>query len=265
MRRLFVLLVTALLPWVPALAQTGASPARLYRLEKSSIFQRGCFAPCMCPVLAETPLSGTFVLKRTGSDWLYDYYAVTNIRWLASLEGVPTRITGSGTYRIGGEFAVDQILELDLTVGEEPVQHYTSGRVLVSAGFPRIAVTISINGMYCHDTVMSIVSEPITDVSVGSGQISWDGAMPTATSYDVLMGSLGELHSGGIEAAVVGCLADDTTSDVIPFTADPLPGAGYWFLVRESEGSGPGTWDAGDAGQSGPRDAPISASPGTCP
>jgi len=44
-------------------AQTGATTSpTLYRLEPGSTYQHGCFAPCLCPILAEVPLRGTFGL-----------------------------------------------------------------------------------------------------------------------------------------------------------------------------------------------------------
>jgi len=264
-RRSHLLFVAALLQGVTVLAQTASQPARLYRLDKASTFQRGCFAPCLCPVLDETPLSGTFILRRTGSDWLYDYYDVTNVRWQASVAGVPTRITGSGTYRIGGEVALEQLLDLDLVVGEEPVQRFFSGRVVGSAAFPRIDLTVSINGVYCHDTVLSIASEPVPEITVEPGQVSWEGAMPSAVSYDVVVGSLSGLRGGDVGAAVEACLADGTTSSAVSFTTDPPPGTGYWFLVRESDGAGAGSYDTGDVAQTGPRDAAIAASAAACP
>jgi hypothetical protein len=36
---------------VPSLAQTTDTTSRIYRLAKSSTFQKGCFAPCLCPVM----------------------------------------------------------------------------------------------------------------------------------------------------------------------------------------------------------------------
>src|SRR5438309_843737 len=85
----------------PVGAQTGSA---LYRLNKDSTFERGCFPPCLCPVLIGAPVTGTFVLTPTGFDGLFSTFAVTGVDWVVPIGGTDTVVTGSGTYRIGGEF-----------------------------------------------------------------------------------------------------------------------------------------------------------------
>src|SRR5436190_9572177 len=86
----------------PASAQTST----LYRLNKDSTFQQGCFPPCLCPIMMAVPVKGTFVLTPTGFDGLFNTYAVTDVNWLVSIGGSNITVTGSGTYKIGGEFAL---------------------------------------------------------------------------------------------------------------------------------------------------------------
>ncbi len=86
---------------------------------------------------------------------------VTDINWILSINGTDTLVTGSGTYKVGGEFALQQELALDLKVGDNPVQHFDSGLVGSSVAYPAIDVMISINGMTCSDTVFHVVTSPV--------------------------------------------------------------------------------------------------------
>jgi hypothetical protein len=143
---------------VPASAQTGT----LYRLNQDSSFQQGCFPPCLCPISAPVSVKGTFVLTPTGFDGLFNTYAVTDVNWVVSIGGTDMIVTGSGTYKIGGEFALQQELSLDLQVGSNMVQHFDSG--LVAAGakpFPDINVAISVNGRVCFDKVFAVSASPV--------------------------------------------------------------------------------------------------------
>ncbi|HEU5181702.1 MAG TPA: hypothetical protein VFW45_13005 [Candidatus Polarisedimenticolia bacterium] len=133
----------------------------VYRLDKSSTFQKGCFDPCMCPVMFSGSERGTFVLRFTGSDPLYDNYRVEEVNWTVTVPGQEIRVTGSGTYRVGGEVALQQQLILDLSVDGAAAEHFDSGLVTGGGGFPRIAITISIHGQVCFDTVFRLSAAPV--------------------------------------------------------------------------------------------------------
>ena len=75
--------------------------------------------------------------------------------------GVDTQVTGSGTYRVGGEVAVLQQMTLKLKVGNEQPQAFDSGLVPAGSSFPEIDITVSVNGMVCFDTVTGIRSRPV--------------------------------------------------------------------------------------------------------
>ncbi len=78
--------------------------ATLYMLDDGSTYQHGCFPPCLCPLLEEADLRGTFELTFIGFDGLFWNYAVTDVAWTASLGDPGLPIAGSGTYKVGGEF-----------------------------------------------------------------------------------------------------------------------------------------------------------------
>ncbi len=142
-------------------AQTALASPTLYRLDRGSTYQSGCFEPCLCPMLEQATVRGTLRLAPAGSDWLYDSYKVSEVNWTVAFGNSELRITGSGTYIIGGEFARVHRLELDLAVGDEPVQHFDSGLIPSSAAFPAIDVAVSIHGQYCFDTVIHVVMAPV--------------------------------------------------------------------------------------------------------
>src|SRR2546427_2105837 len=112
---LFVTIVPIVLGVHPVAAQTDTSGVYFYELDKTSDFQTGCFAPCLCPVLISGPLQGTFNLKHLGFDGLYNRYDVSDVRWKVPDNTTNLTIQGGGTYRVGGEFAIQQQLSLDLS------------------------------------------------------------------------------------------------------------------------------------------------------
>src|SRR5262245_41859450 len=136
-------------------AQTATSPQPiLYRLSPKSGFEEGCFPPCECLVQWNDGLMGTFVMTPAAPDPLFQVFDVTEVNWLVPRLGY--RVTGSGTYRIGGEFARMHQLQLDLKVADREVQHYDSGLIAGGAEFPAIVLSISMNNMICHDTVFKL-------------------------------------------------------------------------------------------------------------
>jgi len=86
-------------------------------------------------------------------------YAVTDVNWLVSLPNQELRVTGTGVYQIGGTPA-KQRLRLDLSVDEQPAQHFDSGLVAPGAAFPNIAITISLHSERCFDTVFVVNASP---------------------------------------------------------------------------------------------------------
>jgi hypothetical protein len=147
--------------FVLGMVATSAQAGTLYRVNKDTTFEQGCFPPCLCPITVSVPVKGTFVFTPTGFDGLFDTYAVTDVNWLISMGGTNATVTGSGSYKVGGEFALQQQLSLDLQVGGDKVQHFDSGLVTGPAPFPDIKVKISVNGEVCFDTVVELSASPV--------------------------------------------------------------------------------------------------------
>jgi hypothetical protein len=147
-------------------AQTTSAPA-LYRLESGSSFNRGCYPPCDCPLFSTPDIRGTYTLTFDHQDPLFTWYRVDDVNWTVTIDGTDTRITGWGSYRRGGEVALQQQMTLELSVGDAPKEIFDSGLVGGGESFPSVNVTISVNGMVCLDTVIGIKSKPVpaTDIT----------------------------------------------------------------------------------------------------
>ena len=96
--------------------------------------------------------------------------------------------------------------------------------------------------------------------------IFWNAQTATAR-YDLLRGDLNKLRgsAGDFTFATEECLANNTVDTSWPYPVNPAGGEGFWFLVREVEAGGPGSYDSNGPGQVGLRDAEINASPFACP
>jgi len=151
-----------------ARAQSNA-PDVFYSLAgPPSQFEWGCFGPCACPVLIQSPLQGTFVLHPSHSDANFTYYDVLDVKWDAPGDGTnPVRITGAGTYRRGGEVALTEQMVLDLSFDGGPLQHFDTGLKPPGAAFPEIKTRLSLHQEFCHDSVLAIDAKPSTVLDAG--------------------------------------------------------------------------------------------------
>ena len=137
----------------------------IYRLNPDSTYQQGCFPPCLCPLIELHGLRGTFKLTYTGFDGFVDRYAVDDVNWTVSRAGAELRIIGSGIYQIGSPdpaTVMQHRMWLDLKVGDEPVEHFDSGWLMIE-DMSRIAITVSMKGMYCWDTAIIMDASPVPE------------------------------------------------------------------------------------------------------
>ncbi|MEE9296824.1 MAG: hypothetical protein V3W34_17915 [Phycisphaerae bacterium] len=139
----------------------GATP---YKLNPGSTFQTGCFPPCLCPLSQEFQLRGSFSRSFIGSSFWFDHYVLSDIAWEVVMKDAshpPLPIVGSGTYQIGGDFALAHRLKLDLRIGDNPPQHFDSGLVVGGSEFPDFKIMVSMNDMFCYDTVIVVDASPV--------------------------------------------------------------------------------------------------------
>jgi len=147
----------------PAVADSSAT----YSLDvPPSAIETGCEGPCACPIVS-TPTYGSFRLVFTHSDPLFDYFDVRD--YIASPNTGPGFVfaTGTGQYKIGGEFALTQEMTLDLVISGRPPQHFDSGVVPINASFPKINVRCAAHGFACVDTVVVVDAVPVGVTGVG--------------------------------------------------------------------------------------------------
>jgi len=171
----------------------GAGGGAIYILSPKAHYQEGCFPPCMCPIMIEQPIIGTFKLVYAGSNNGIETYAVGDVHWTVPSFDPPLRIIGAGTYRIGSPDLIpvlQQRMELDLQVGANGVEHFDSGWVEIG-DMSRLNVTVSINGMFCFDRVVAINAVRVPDGAItpyvlAPGATHEHGCCPRLTPCDCL-------------------------------------------------------------------------------
>lgn len=156
-------LLHALVPLGLAVAGARTSEASTnYQLATPySHFDIGCQDPCACPIWS-VPLSGSFTLTAAGVDPLYSYYDLTHIDWKLDAGSSPLRVTGTGRYQVGGEFAVMHRLTLDLVVGTHAPQHFDSGLVPGGGEWPGIRIDAAVHEFVCFDSIAALEAKPAT-------------------------------------------------------------------------------------------------------
>jgi hypothetical protein len=169
-----ILFVAALVSFLLAPSLSGAGTADASAVaymfkSSSSDFEVGCQGPCACPRLIR-PIGGSFLLAPSHANAMSTYYDVLEFR--ATLEGgsAPIPVTGSGTYRVGGEFALTEQMTLDLAIGSQPSQHYDTGAVPEGAPFPAILVSLAARAFACYDSVLVLKAEPGSTGVPGPGE-----------------------------------------------------------------------------------------------
>lgn len=158
---LLIWLTGLLVPFTlwPALGSSPAwaSAASRYQLAEESNYQEGCFEPCMCPMLLNETLEGSFVLDLISRDEGMDIYEIREIDW-QFIQGEETvHVSGTGLYLIGHQ---TQSMALDLKVGDAAIQHFESGIVPLQVEFPEISIAAAVNGFFCYDFVFCIDAIP---------------------------------------------------------------------------------------------------------
>lgn len=186
-------LLPALVTWlciaIPLPAQQDGEPV-LYELGPETVFAEGCFELCRCPIFFSEDIEGTFVLTPAGEDGDFRLFEVSDVDWSVTTGSERIQVTGQGTYRIGGETGRRQQLDLELVVGDRPVQQFLSGPVEARVEFPAIEVTISMHlEPACMDTEFRTVAAPASGQQreFVRGDCNGDGEV-TGSITDALFG-----------------------------------------------------------------------------
>ena len=176
----------------------------VYALGNTAYYLQGCFDPCDCLEGKPQGIGGTFVLELADSTPRLTTYDVLDVDWLGGIDGEIVPITGSGTYQIELGDKPQQRLQLDLVIGDKPVQHFDSGWV-PGSDFPLIIIDVSINGMVCFDTVLHIIAFEVPDYSY---DLNADGHID-AGDLAALLAAWGSCQPPG----AVGCDEADFNDD----------------------------------------------------
>ncbi len=133
-----------------------------YKLGVESTFTQGCFDPCACPIWQTPDFRGTFELHSLPTlDPIFNSFEVRNVNWLVASGDSEIRIVGSGIYRVAPGLGQHQ-LQLDLVLNDGAPTAFDSG--LIAGGgsgpLPKIDIDVSINGLVCYDTLLSIKAAP---------------------------------------------------------------------------------------------------------
>jgi hypothetical protein len=164
MKKLAILAVWAAALLLAARADAALPDSLSYALTTPpSSLESGCQGPCQCADVVE-PTYGGFDLVRTGADAVYTYYEIH--RYIASFNNGPGAVSlfGTGTFKLD-QAAGMQEMALDLEVWGRP-EHFDSGLVPVTVGFPQLHAACAVHGFACLDSVVLVDANPIEQVAV---------------------------------------------------------------------------------------------------
>jgi len=147
-----------------------------------------CLEPCLCPIGPVTSqLRGVFTLVPTTPEPWFDVYEVRDAVFLAQINGQDMRFTGSGIYRIGGDFAYQHEMILDLSANGEPAQQFYGNEIIIHPPyFPRIDITIETPIVECRQTVLYLLTSPHC-----AADFDGDGDRGTDLDIEAFFGCLG--------------------------------------------------------------------------
>jgi hypothetical protein len=119
-----------------------------------------------------------------------------------------------------------------------------------------------------HTAIHYQVPEQVTGLTFENNKqaMNWEQGIQSG-QYDVVKGDLMNLISSGgdFTSSLTDCLENDSPDTQAYDSDDPLPGEGFYYLVRGQNGSMHGSFNTGQPSQIGDRDFEIEASPECCP
>jgi hypothetical protein len=143
-----------------ATAQTGVR----YALQQGTeLTEEYCLPPCACPPHSITaPASGSFLLTLVNSNPLFDEYSITLVDWVAVSGASEFVVSGSGSYRIGGEVAITQYMTLDLVINDrEPVRFESPVSIIdPKNSFPDISIRLATEQFICQIDSLVLIAGP---------------------------------------------------------------------------------------------------------
>jgi len=139
----------------------------VYTLVNGSQLTEDC--PICDRITLPVPMRGTFQLRFLGEGPFFANYAVENISFTAGLPGGQSyKVTGHGTYRIGGEIAVQQDLSLEATIDNGSTNtlcEFTNATPITSRHWPMFKAEVDqTNGTLVQQYRLEISAAPFREI-----------------------------------------------------------------------------------------------------
>jgi hypothetical protein len=151
------------LPGASAQTPTANRPW-VYRLLDDSSLTDDC-PICARPTI-QVPLRGTFSLRLLTQNPLFSRYAMEDIQFTA--RGGDYRVTGSGTFQIGGEAALVQEMFLQVQVDNgftNRLCYFTNATAAVDRLWPMIDITLDqTNGTFTQVYSLRLAAAPLREI-----------------------------------------------------------------------------------------------------
>lgn len=176
--RIFILFLAATPPARPQ-PVTTTNPWSYLLLDESYLID-DCLI-CGRPTI-QVPMRGTFELQLLENGPLFTRYAVKNISFQA---GGRYKVTGSGTYEFGGEFALMQRMSLQVQIDDgfsNKLCYFTNTSPAVTRSLPMFDVTLDqTNGTLIQTYQLRLAAAPVRELwfSTASGLTSAHSQPPT--------------------------------------------------------------------------------------
>ena len=202
-----------------------------------------------CPICDRVPIvrpmRGTFQLRLVQEGPLFSTYALENISFTAGDTNGPNyKVVGSGTYRVGGEVAVLQYLNLEVAIDNgftNKLCFFTNALSSVSRRWPMIQVGVDqTNGTVAQQFHLDLAAAPLREIWFSTTQAFkagvWNPPTNTVSAGD-LISSVGRVVKRNQELTwnlgLMPPVPDSGLKDV-----DVLPGGEIAFSTETSVWSG---------------------------
>ncbi len=170
------------------LAAPKAAETIAYELVDGSTYQ-DCL-PCMKPPIL-VPLSGGFALSKIDENPLFTAYRVDGIDFWDTKGDFVLRISGSGSYRFGGEVALVQEMRLEVRI--EQGETTRSGVLLANleaapeARFPEISIQLEHRDPFPWYSIRLVARPKNAEPRFRRGDANCDGAVDVADAIYLLL------------------------------------------------------------------------------
>lgn len=217
-----------------------SDPNWTYTLLQQSQLTDDCPICDRIPIVV--PLRGKFELRLLEENPLFARYAVANLDFVAGDPLQPTyKVTGHGTYQVGGEVAVVQEMLLEVQIdngGDKTLGYLTNETGLVQRRWPMIKIQLhQTNGTISQVYHLDLAAAPLQEIwfSTQSGFHSGMPApLPTQVAGGDIISSAGRLVRRNHElTARLGFMP--VVPDLGLDAMDILPGGEIAFSMEQTE------------------------------